>query len=74
MIETLYRVSETNADLETCAIVFTSYSRDIAESKMIALYKAGGCSQDYMLLGKNFEMVCACFTAETIQLRGECQQ
>lgn len=74
MIETLYKVSETNADLETCAIVFMNYSRDIAESKMIALYKAAGFKKDYMLLGKNFEMVCACFTADTIQRRGECQQ
>jgi len=75
MIDTLYEVFETDADLLEGKLVHQGFSRDIAESKMVKCFQAAGYLGDYML--KNHftqELLCACLSARSIYLRGECQQ
>lgn len=75
MFDVLYEVFETDADFLEGKLVHQGFSRDIAESVMCKTFAKGGGQQDYMLVNHyTHDLLCACFTSDTLSKRGECQQ
>ena len=71
---TLYEVYETCPDLSQEKLVYQSFVRDIAETRMYFMFRASGYGKDFVLFNrKTKDIEVACFTAETKRLRGECQ-
>ena len=74
MQDVLYEVFETDADLLEGKLVHQGFSRDIAETKMFRVFYLCAGQKDYMLKNHNTQdLICMCFTADTIAKRGECQ-
>jgi hypothetical protein len=44
-----YKVEETDITLVPKGIAFVSYSRDVAESRMMKLFKESNCEKDFYL-------------------------
>jgi hypothetical protein len=74
MQDVLYEVFETDADMLEGKLVHQGYSRDIAETAMVKFFTSSAYEQDYMLVDHNKqEVLCACLSARSISIRGECQ-
>jgi hypothetical protein len=74
MQDILYEVFETDADLLELKLVHQGFSRDIAESKMVKLFKENYLVLDYMLVNHyTHEPIALLLSDETIAKRGECQ-
>ena len=70
----MYEVYTTNADLEQVKVVFQTFHRDMAETKMFLLFRDSGYGTDYMLYNRESqEAEELCLTVRTKTLRGECQ-
>jgi len=70
----LYKLYETNADLEQVALVFSGYHKDIAETVLWKVFKAADYEKDFYIIDSNtWEIVSMIFSARTSKLRGECQ-
>lgn len=71
---TLYQVYETCADLSQEKLVYQSFVRDIAETVMFNLFKAGQYEKDFVLFNRKTNVIeVTAFSERSKQLRGECQ-
>ena len=74
MLDILYEVFETDADILEGKLVHQGFSRDIAESVMVKLFTASGYEQDYMLVDHyKQEVLAIVMSARSKSIRGECQ-
>ena len=72
----ILEVYETDADLtmEPTNLKHQGFHFDMAETKMMLLFRAAGYSKDYLVYNRTKrEVVAACFTTQTRNRRGECQ-
>ena len=75
MQDALYEVYETDADdsMEPQQLKHSGSSFDLAENKMVSLYRAGGCHKDYLVYNTvKREIACAALSPSTMARRGIC--
>lgn len=69
----MFVVNETNADLEVVGFVYMGHNRDLAESVMLKRFQDSAFEKDFSLYyTRKNEILCLCFSANTLRLRGEC--
>lgn len=75
MNDALFEVYETDADdsMEPQQLKHSGRSFDLAESKMVLLYRAADCHKDYLLYNTvRREIVCSALSPSTMARRGIC--
>lgn len=76
MLDNILEVYETDADLSTEPqnLKYQGFHRDMAETKMILLFRSSGYDKDYLLYNRTKqEVLMACLSTQTRNRRGECQ-
>jgi hypothetical protein len=71
----MYEVYETDADdsMEKDKLIHRGESVDIAESRMVLLYRAAGCMKDYLLYNTTqHKIVCSALSPDTMVKKGIC--
>ena len=70
----VYQVWQTNADLESIALLYSGPSLDWAETLALKLLAESAYSVDYMVYCLTTqEIIAYAFSEQTKRLRGECQ-
>ena len=75
-LDNILEVYETDADfsMESKNLKHQGMHADMAETKMMLLFRASGYGKDYLIYNRNKkEIVAFCLTSQTKRLRGECQ-
>ena len=76
MLDDILEVYETDADftMEPKNLKHQGFHSDMAETKMMLLFRASGYAKDYLVYNRaKKEVVMACLTTQTKHRRGECQ-
>jgi hypothetical protein len=76
MLDDILEVYETDADfsMESQNLKHQGFHLDIAETKMMLLFRASGYGKDYLIYNRNKQEILAfCLTSQTKRRRGECQ-
>lgn len=74
MRDVLYKLFETNADLEDVKLIHSGIVLDIAETLLVKHFIDSEHNKDFILYNYSDNTILgACFSAKTNQLRNECQ-
>ena len=76
MLDDILEVYETDADftMEPRNLKHQGYHIDMAETKMMLLFRSSGYGKDYLVYNRaKQEVLIACLTNESRRKRGECQ-